>query len=54
MSGLYEYYSRIILIGRQFGSGGHDIGKTFAENLGYWCISVQCSIIDIEKGILFL
>lgn len=42
------------MIGRQFGSGGHDIGKTFAENLGYWCISVllisiQCSIIDIEK-----
>ena len=34
-SGLYEYYSRFILIGRQFGSGGHDIGKTFAENLGY-------------------
>ena len=59
MSGLYEYYSRIILIGRQFGSGVHDIGKTFAENLGYWgisvlLISIQCSIIDIEKGILFL
>ena len=42
------------MIGRQFGSGGHDIGKTFAENFSYWCIgvlliSIQCSIIDIEK-----
>lgn len=41
MSGLYEYYSRIILIGRQFGSGGHDIGKTFAENFDQiWAIGV--------------
>ena len=25
----------IITIGRQFGSGGHDIGKLVAEKLGY-------------------
>ena len=25
----------VITIGRQFGSGGHDIGKLVAEKLGY-------------------
>ena len=25
----------VIAIGRQFGSGGHDIGKILAEKLGY-------------------
>ena len=29
------YGKNVIAIGRQFGSGGHDIGKVLAENLGY-------------------
>lgn len=29
------YGKNVIAIGRQFGSGGHDIGKILAENLGY-------------------
>ena len=29
------YGKNVIAIGRQFGSGGHDIGKILAEKLGY-------------------
>ena len=29
------YGKNVIVIGRQFGSGGHDIGKVLAEKLGY-------------------
>ena len=29
------YGKNVIAIGRQFGSGGHDIGKVLAEKLGY-------------------
>ena len=29
------YGKNVIAIGRQFGSGGHDIGKALAEKLGY-------------------
>ena len=30
-----EIQRNVIVIGRQFGSGGHDIGKALAEKLGY-------------------
>ena len=29
------YLQKLVAIGRQFGSGGHDIGKALAEKLGY-------------------
>lgn len=29
------YGKNVIAIGRQFGSGGHDMGKALAEKLGY-------------------
>lgn len=28
-------YKNVIVIGRQYGSGGHDIGKMLADKLGY-------------------
>ncbi len=30
-----QYRKNVIVIGRQFGSGGHDIGKALAEKLGF-------------------
>lgn len=30
-----QYRKNVIVIGRQFGSGGHDVGKTLAEKLGF-------------------
>ena len=38
----------VILIGRQFGSGGHDIGKALAEKLGYAFYDQE--IIEMTAG----
>ena len=38
----------IITIGRQFGSGGHDIGKALAEKLGYAFYDQE--IIEMTAG----
>ncbi len=38
----------VILIGRQFGSGGHDIGKALAEKLGYTFYDQE--IIEMTAG----
>ena len=42
------YGKNVIAIGRQFGSGGHDIGKVLAEKLGYdFC---DAEIIQMTAG----
>lgn len=42
------YGKNVIAIGRQFGSGGHDIGKSLAEKLGYDFYDAE--IIQITAG----
>ena len=42
------YHKNVIVIGRQFGSGGHDIGKVLAEKLGYAFYDQE--IIEMTAG----
>ena len=42
------YQKNVIVIGRQFGSGGHDIGKVLAEKLGYAFYDQE--IIEMTAG----
>lgn len=42
--------NRIITIGRQFGSGGHDIGKRAAERLGIECYDSRLIQMASEKS----
>ena len=44
------YGKNVIAIGRQFGSGGHDIGKILAEKLGYDFYDAE--IIQMTAGII--
>ena len=43
-----EVQRNVIVIGRQFGSGGHDIGKALAEKLGYAFYDQE--IIEMTAG----
>ena len=43
-----SYGKNVIAIGRQFGSGGHDIGKILAEKLGYDFYDAE--IIQVTAG----
>ena len=45
---VHAVQSNVILIGRQFGSGGHDIGKALAEKLGYAFYDQE--IIEMTAG----
>ena len=42
------YLQKPVAIGRQFGSGGHDIGKALAEKLGYDFYDAEIMMIPLS------
>ena len=40
----------IITIGRQFGSGGHEIGRLLAQTLGIPCYDKELIILAAQKS----
>ena len=48
-----EVQRNVIVIGRQFGSGGHDIGKALAEKLGYAYIQASKGTAHIRYPVSF-
>ena len=40
----------ILTVSRQFGSGGLEIGRRVADDLGYACIDRDCIVNDIRAA----
>ena len=43
------FMSRIITIGREFGSGGRELGRRLAEELGYYAYHDQEIVTEIAQ-----
>ena len=45
-----KHMNKIITIGRQFGSGGHEVGEKLAERLGFAFYDKNLITLAAEKG----